>query len=156
MPVYAAGSVWQNAFATFPELYQGHGSSGHIKFIQRFLYCYSLDTKRALVEGGGVGIDGGFGVKTEEAVKRFQDDFKDTSAPLVVDGRPGEKTWRKIAELMVYGDENHFVIAMLDDGQYYDILYHVLIGNFTRLYTYNAQHYQYSDYFDVVNLTQFR
>jgi len=155
VPAFAAGIVWQNAFATFPELYQGHTANGHIKFLQRFLYCYSNDTKNILIENGH-GIDGGYGPQTEEAVKHFQDDFKDTSEPLVVDGRAGENTWRRIAKLMVYGDESHFLVAKVDNGDYYEILHHVLVGSSSKLYTYDANHIQYSTPFDVVNLTQFR
>lgn len=156
-PVSAAtNTTWQNAFADFPELYQGHSSKGYIKLIQRFLYCYSDETHEALTAGGSAGIDGGFGPKTETAVKYFQDDFLYTSDPLVVDGRPGAKTWRKIAQQLDASYSGRFRIKNRNDLTYYNVLGYSGATATTHLYNYTAGGSMEESYFDTINLYSYQ
>lgn len=150
-PASALDGVWQNIFADFPELYEGHTSAGHIQALQRFLYCYSDYTKAALTEGGAIGIDGGFGEKTTEAVRRFQEGFID----LVDDGRPGENTWRKIALLLDDSSANVFTIENLSTGLESNVIYHTIVGSSTALYTYNAYNVRYPNAFETVRVTAY-
>lgn len=156
LPAFAAANTtWQNAFADFPELYQGHSSKGYIKLLQRFLYCYSNDTKAALTKGGGVGIDGGFGQKTEEAVKIFQNDFLYTSNPLVVDGRPGANTWRKIAQQLDASVSGLFRVRNKDDLLYYNVMAYTGATVSTSMYNYTASGAQETGCFDTINLYEY-
>lgn len=151
IPASALSSSWQDAFADFPELYEGHTSSGHIKAIQRFLYCYSNETKAALTKGGSIGIDGGFGEKTTEAVRIFQEDFKD----LTDDGRPGKNTWRKIALLLDDSTANYFKVTNIDTGSTLKVIYHTIVSSSSALYTFDAYNQRYSNPFAFVRVTAY-
>lgn len=156
LPAFAeANTTWQNAFADFPVLYQGHSSKGYIKLLQRFLYCYSDDTKAALTKGGGVGVDGGFGQKTEEAVKIFQTDFLYTSDPLDVDGRPGENTWRKIAQQLDDSMSGLFRVRNKNDFLYYNVMAYTGATASTSMYNYTAAGAKETGCFDTINLYEY-
>lgn len=147
IPASAASSIWEDEFAGFPELYEGSSASGYIKMLQRFLYGYSNEAKEEIVDGGG--IDGGFGAYTTEAVKHFQDDFTDLQS----DGRPGTYTWRKIASVLLDREVNYLKVVNIDTNAKIAVVYYALVGNATRLYTFNEYGTQFNSAFHSAKFT---
>ena len=147
IPASAASSLWQNEFAKFPELYDGSYAAGYIRMLQRFLYGYSNSTKSSIVAGGG--IDGGFGGYTTAAVKSFQGNFADLSN----DGRPGAKTWTKIAAVLLDGEANYLKVRNVNTYGKMAVVYYKQVGTATSLYTFNEDGTQFQSSFHSAKFT---
>ena len=65
----------------------------HVRVLQSLLRGYGYTD----ADGNALDLDGSYGPKTEQAVRKYQGKHKDTDGkPLDTDGKCGPKTWGSI------------------------------------------------------------
>lgn len=137
VPTSAATATAPTAteFASFPELYHGSYENGYIKALQRFLLCYPSTHDYIYTNTGVGGVDGGFGPKTEQAVKAFQASIWGENSS-EVDGYVGSKTWTQIRYKLTTNSP-----YLVSNGSY------VVHYTSSSLYTFNQNGAEYSSPF---------
>lgn len=138
-------------FPRFPVLRIDSPEKEYVRLLQRFLYVYP-QTHETVYNTDDVyhGIDGGFGIVTDTALRTFQLNFFGANG---VDGAAGPATWGAIYScLRPSSTSAHYIY---DGEASYNrwIMSYIFSGSSTcKLYTYNASDNRFMDPFRTITV----
>lgn len=142
---------WDTQFSSFPQLYNGSTQNGYIKMLQRFLLLYPF-TYSSIYNASSAygGVDGGFGNKTEAAVKIFQRNALGAGED---DGYVGTKTWGAIRDMLTGSSILRYDCSdgSPASGLTTAVIRCVQSGSVVYLGTYNHENEAFASYFRTIS-----